>query len=367
MRVFRFPVERAFSRAGVTIDGDAPWDIHVKDDRFYRDVMLKGSLGLGEAYMRDFWSAEDLEALFCRLLTSGLEQTSQRTPFLMAYQHLSPVFNQQTKSRALHNAEHHYNLGNNIFFEFLGHYKNYSCGYFREADNLDDAQHAKLLRLCELLELNENDRLLDVGGGWGEFAKFAAEHTGCHVTSINIADEQINHARSHCKSANVDIVKSDYRELSGSYTKIAVIAMFTHVGQKNYRQFMEIMHRLLEPDGKMVMETVGSLRSTNCCEPWTNKYIFPGGVIPTLPKIDQAISGLFQRSGVEEFGDDYARTLRYWYDNFISAWPRLSRHYSDSMRLMFEYFFLSVAGAFRAKDLLHYHIEFAKAPGDERR
>ncbi|MCB1674691.1 MAG: cyclopropane fatty acyl phospholipid synthase [Halioglobus sp.] len=363
MRLLRSSAESAFARAGVSLDGSRPWDITVRDERFFRHVVMNGSLGLGESYMRRYWCADDLEELFRRLVASGLDTTAQRSPQQLFSRLFSRISNQQTQRKSKHNAEHHYNLGNDLFFEFLGRYKNYSCGYFRQAQTLDEAQLAKMQRLCELLQLTEGDRLLDVGGGWGEFARFAATRYGCHVTSINIADEQIAHARQYCRGTNVDIVKCDYRDLSGSYNKIAVIAMFTHVGHRNYRRFMQIMHRLLGSGGKMVMETVGGLTSKSCCEPWTNRYIFPGGMIPSMAQIDAAIDGLFSRDAVEEFGQDYAVTLRQWHHNFMAAWPKLSHRYSDSMRLMFEYFFLSVAGAFRANGLLHYHIEFSRLPG----
>lgn len=360
MQLLRRPVESIFSRAGVSINGSNPWDISVNDSRFYREVLTKGSLGLGESYMRGHWTTDDLEGLFYRLCSSGLERTSQQ----ISGQRLARLFdffvNRQTLNRAKSNAEHHYNLGNDLFFEFLGNFKNYSCGYFKNADTLDDAQVEKMHKLCQLLDLKKGDRLLDVGGGWGEFAKFAATQYGCNVTSINIAQEQINHARKHCRETDVKIVKSDYRDMTGSFNKIAVVAMFTHVGHKNYRQFMQTMSGLLEPGGKMVMETVGGVESKTRCEPWTNKYIFPGGLIPSMEQIDHSINGLLQRDSVDEFGDHYALTLQHWHRNFIAAWPKLRARYSESMRLMFEYFFLSVAGDFRAKGLLHYHIAFSK-------
>lgn len=360
LNLLRWPVEKIFSRSGVTINGTRPWDISVNDNRFYRHVLLHGSLGLGESYMRQYWTTEDLEELISRLVSTGLESRSRNFPSQLLSRLFDRFINHQTQQKSKKNAEHHYNLGNDLFFEFLGDYKNYSCGYFKNTENLEDAQLAKMHRLCELLDLKEGDRLLDVGGGWGEFAKFAATHYRCHVTSINIAEEQISHAREHCRETNVNVVKSDYRDMSGTFNKIAVIAMFTHVGHKNYRQFMQTMCSLLEPGGKMVMETVGGVESKTRCEPWTNKYIFPGGLIPSMEQIDLSIEGLFSREGVEEFGDDYVLTLRQWHKNFVEAWPRLSARYSESMRLMFEYFFLSVAGDFRAKGLLHYHIEFAR-------
>jgi len=360
LKILQRPLDSILSRAGVSINGNQPWDITVIDNRFYGHVLANGSLGLGESYMRQYWSTQDLEELFYRLVSSGMEEVGNRIPGRIISRIFSRGLNRQTTHKSKKNAEHHYNLGNSLFFNFLGKYKNYSCGYYKEAETLDEAQLAKLHRLCELLELKKGDRLLDVGGGWGEFAKFAADNYGCHVTSINIAEEQIKHARQYCRDANVDIVKCDYRNMTGSFNKIAVIAMFTHVGHKNYRQFMETMSRILEPGGKMIMETVGGHRSKTRCEPWTDKYIFPGGLIPSLDQIDQSIKGLFLRDSLEEFGDDYVLTLREWHSNFKRAWPKLSEEYSNSMRLMFEYFFLSVAGDFRAKDLLHYHIEFSK-------
>ena len=365
MGLMRSYVNSVLSRADVEINGDRPWDIQVDDDSFYRDLVFNGSLGLGESYMQGDWRCEDMEELFCRLVSNGLENSSKRIPVHALSRLRDRFVNQQTRNKALANIHHHYNLGNDLFFEFLGGYKNYSCGYYKNATTLEEAQVAKMERLCELLELNENDRLLDVGGGWGEFANFAARSTGCHVTSVNISDEQIKAAREKCEGANVDIIKSDYRDVQGSFNKIAVIAMFTHVGPQNYRSFMQTMDGLLEPGGKMLMETVGGIREKESCEPWTNKYIFPGGVIPTLGQVDEAIDGIFTRTGVDEFGEYYVLTLREWHKNFMAAWPRLKEKYSESMRLMFEYFFLSVAGAFRAGELLHYHIEFAKAAADD--
>lgn len=328
------------------------------DERFYRLVFLRGSLGLGESYMQQYWECDDLEGLFSRLVNSGLERRSQQLPMQRMSRLFDRVFNQQSRVKSLRNAEHHYNLGNDLFLRFLGPYRNYSCGYFKEAATLEQAQLAKMRLLCEKLELKATDHLLDVGGGWGEFARFAATEYGCRVTSINIADEQIEFARQHCSGTGVEIVKKDYRDLSGSFDKIAVIAMFTHVGYKNYRSFMETLHGLLAPDGRMIMETVGGLSPKVCCEPWTNKYIFPGGLIPTLGQVDVAIDGLFRRVAVEEFGHYYTRTLRCWHENLMAAWPTISDHYSETMRRMFEYYFLSVAGAFSARGLLHYHIEF---------
>ena len=347
---------RILATADVAIDGSRRWDIRVADERFYSKVLLQGSLGLGEAYLRQWWACDDLEELFYRLINGKLERVSRALPTQTLGRLLDSLINQQTRSKATRVAERHYNMGNDLFLSFLGKYKNYSCGYYAGVDALDPAQLQKMDKICRELDLSPRDRLLDVGGGWGELARHAATHYGCHVTSINISDEQIKYAREYCKGTPVEVRKCDYRDTAGRYTKIAVIAMLTHVGAKNYRRFMEIMHRCLEPGGLMLIESVGAEASRSNCEPWTDKYIFPGGMIPSLHQLDRAAAGLFVRERLSEFGLSYVHTLRAWQGNLTDAWPTLSERYNETTQRMFEYFFLSCAGAFRARDLLYWHL-----------
>lgn len=351
---------RILARADVIIDGSRPWDVRVADERFFAKVLLQGSLGLGESYLHKWWSCEDLEGLFYRLINRKLQRVSRALPTNLLGRLLDSAINQQTRSKSIRVAERHYNMGNDLFLSFLGKYKNYSCGYYEAGDSLDEAQVRKMDKICRELELTPRDRLLDVGGGWGEFARYAATNYGCHVTSINISDEQIRYATQYCKDAAVEVRKCDYRDVTGRYTKIAVIAMLTHVGCKNYRLFMQTMHRCLEPGGVMLIESVGADVSRSNCEPWTDKYIFPGGMIPSLRQIDRAANGLFVRDRLSEFGLSYVHTLRAWQDNLAVAWPKLRPSYSETTQRMFEYFFFSCAGAFRARDLLYWHIVMIK-------
>ena len=349
-----------FARADVALDGERAWDIRVHDPRFYRTVLLQGSLGLGESYMRRWWTCADLEELFFRLIRGGLEHVSRRLPTIALGRTLASALNQQTVEKSRRVAERHYNMGNDLFLSFLGGYKNYSSGDFDGVVTLEDAQLQKMEKICRGLRLTKDDRLLDVGGGWGEFARYAADRHGCHVTSINISDEQIRYGTEYCKNSTVEIRKCDYRNVTGRYTKIAVIAMLTHVGKKNYRQFMQSMNSCLEPGGLMLIESVGANQARSNCEPWTDKYIFPGGVIPSLADLDRAVAGMLHRESTVEWGSSYVKTLRAWWRNLDSAWPELRSHYSGETRLMFEYFFLSCAGAFRAEDLLYWHVLMKK-------
>jgi cyclopropane-fatty-acyl-phospholipid synthase len=360
MKLAKRILDPLLATVDVRTDGGRPWDIEVHDEAFHRKTLLQGSLGLGEAYMDRWWSAADLEELAFRLLHGGLERR------LKPLYHLAPALftrarNQQTRDRALRVAERHYNLGNDLFGEFLGTYKNYSCGYFEGGDDLDAAQEKKMDLICRKLDLRPGDHLLDVGGGWGEIARWAAAKYGARVTSINISEEQMRFARRHCEGLSVEILRRDYRDLEGRFDKIAVIAMLTHVGYKNYRRFMEIAHRCLRPGGVMLIESVGGNASTTYCEPWTDAYIFPGGMIPSLAQLGEAFAGLFVVEDLHNFAPSYVRTLRAWNDNFQAAWPRLAGRYDERTRRMFEYFFLTVAGAFRARDLQHWHVLLSRA------
>ncbi|MGZ6563893.1 MAG: class I SAM-dependent methyltransferase [Solirubrobacteraceae bacterium] len=326
------------------------------DDRFFPSVLRQGSLGFGEAYMAGWWDADDLEEVAFRLLQARLHWLSWALPPSLLRLGPAAFVNQQTRAKSSELADRHYDLGNDLFFGFLGRYKSYSCGYFDRTTSLDTAQVQKLELLCRLLNLNRRDHLLDVGGGWGEFAHYAATHYGCHVTSINISDEQIRYARELCQGLPVDVVKCDYRDLAGSYDKIAVIAMLTHVGHSNYRRFMAILDSCLGAGGRVLIETLGSRISKVNCERWTNKYIFPGGLVPSLRQLDRAREGYFTRSFLGQWGDHYIPTLRRWNVNLQASWGELSPKYPDTTRRMLEYFFLTVAAAFRAGHLKYWHI-----------
>lgn len=357
-------VRRLFRAADIIIDGDRSSDVRVLDDRFYGALLRHGSLGFGESYVRNWWHADDVEEVVYRLIRSGLDRAARMLPARVLAALVGAVANQQTPERSTAVADRHYNLGNDLFFAMLGKYRNYSCAYFRDRESLDQAQVMKMELICRRLKLDESDHLLDVGGGWGQIAHYAATTYGCRVTSINIADEQIRYARELCRGLPVEVRKTDYRELTGSYTKIAVIAMLTHVGPRNYRRFMHLMHDRLADDGLMLVESIGSRFSNTSAEPWFRKYIFPGGVIPSMRQLDRASTQWFTRTGIFEFGEHYVPTLRAWHTNLMTAWPALGDLYSETTRRMMEYYLLSSAAAFRSGRLKYWHLSLAKAqPG----
>jgi cyclopropane-fatty-acyl-phospholipid synthase len=314
--------------------------------------------------MDGLWDCDDLEELVYRFVTSGIESEARFLPNFLSMHALATLTNRQTRP-VFEKVVRHYNTDNDLFAAFLGKYKAYSCAYYKDTEDLDTAQLQKLDMICRKLDLRPGDRVLDVGGGWGELARHMAVEYGARVTSINISDEQIRYARELCKGTRVEVVKCDYRDLTGSYDKVSVIAMLSHVGAKNHRRFMEIVHRATAPGGVMVVDTVGANVSLIDGNPWIDRYIFPGIVFPSIAQLGKAVEGLFVVEDVHNIGPSYAKTLRAWNANLAAAWPTLASRHDERVRRMFEFFFLTVAGFFRARDFQNWHLVLSKPGGPQ--
>jgi cyclopropane-fatty-acyl-phospholipid synthase len=356
--------ERILEPADVKLNGPRPWDIQVHDPRALSHALLRGSVGFGEGYVEGWWSVRDLEELSRRLAAAEIDDVTRILPTGLLLKAQSFLTNRQSKRGALKVVRHHYDFGNDLFLAFLGKYKNYSCGYFKDTTDLDVAQVQKMDLICQKLQLSRGDHLLEVGGGWGEFARFAASQYGARVTSINLSEEQMRFAREHCRGLDVNIIRSDYRDMRGEFDKVAAIAMFTHVGYKNYREFMQCMQRLLRPGGTMLMEGVWGNRSVTHIDGWMDKYIFPNAMIPSGAQTFAAFEQLLVAEDLHNFAPSYVETLRGWHRNLNAAWPELSAHYDERVRRVFEFFFLLIAGFFRARALQNWHLVLTR-PGSE--
>jgi cyclopropane-fatty-acyl-phospholipid synthase len=336
--------------AGITINGPNPWDIQVHDDRWYPRVLGNKSLGLGESYMDGWWDCQRLDEMICRLLRGRLEEKVRGNLHHAIRFIPAMLFNLQSRSRARMIAERHYDLGNDLFFSFLDPYNQYSCAYFEGTDDLNQAQQNKLALIAEKLNIAPTDHILDIGCGWGGLAKYIAERFGSSVTAVNISGEQLRYARDFCKGLPVHFQDRDYRAIHGRFDKIVSVGMFEHVGRKNYRTFMKTVHRCLKEDGLFLLHTIGGNTSHAGCEPWINRYIFPNGMIPSTAQIAMAAEGLFVIEDWHNLGPHYEKTLMAWNHNFRKAWPRLKINYDTRFKRMWEYYLLSCAGAFRARD-----------------
>lgn len=346
---------------GIQINGPRPWDIQVVDDRFYSRVFAHHSLGLGESYMDGWWNAPRLDDFFYRLFKAELVEKVKPTWELVWMHFKALVLNLQSRNRAFEVGERHYDLGNNLFQAMLDSHMAYTCGYWKNAGNLDQAQGAKMDLVCQKIRLRPDQHVLDVGGGWGSFAKFAAEWYGARVTAITVSKDQAELGRERCKGLPVEIRLQDYRDLGEEkYDHIVSLGMFEHVGYKNYRRFMEIMNSCLNDDGLFLLHTIGGNQSEVESDPWIDKYIFPNSLIPSIGQVGSAIEGLFVMEDWHNFGLDYDKTLMAWFENFNEHWDEIKPCYGKRFYRMWKYYLLQCAGLFRSRKKQVWQVVLSK-------
>ena len=342
-------VEHLFQLAGITVNGDKPYDIQVHDERVYRRAVTEGALGLGESYMDGWWDAPALDQLMTRVMNANLEEKVKGSINLKLHVLKSMLFNFQKRSRAFQVGEQHYDAGNDLYRAMLDKRMAYTCGYWREARTLDEAQEAKLDLVCRKIGLEEGMTVLELGCGWGSFARYAAEKYGARVTGVTVSKEQVELGNAECAGLPVTIELKDYRDVSGLYDRVISIGILEHVGYKNYRTYMEVVRRCLKDEGIAFIHTIGGNISATTTNPWTDKYIFPNGMLPSVAQIAAAMEGLFVMEDWHNFGPDYDKTLMAWHRNFEKAWPRLRERYGERFRRMWRFYLLSSAGGFRSR------------------
>ena len=353
-------VGHLFERAGIRIDGTRSFDIRVHDDRFYKRIALRGALGLGEAYVDGLWDADRIDELTCRLAQTNLRRRSLTNMALDMLSH-AQWSGAGAVSAAFDVGRRHYDLGNDLFEAMLDERMIYSCAYWPGATTLDRAQENKLALTCTKLGLKPGMRVLDIGCGWGGWAKFAAERYGVDVVGLTISHEQAAYARTHCAGLPVDIRLQDYRTVTERFDRIVSIGMFEHVGHRYYRTFMQVVNRCLKDDGVFLLHTiVGNEPVAAAQMPWLAKYIFPNGEIPSLTQLLQPAQKLFVVEAMHHFGVDYERTLEAWLENFKAHWPQLGGAYDERFYRTWTYYLAMARGFFQARALHVWQVVFTK-------
>ncbi len=346
--------------AGVKVNGTNPWDIVTKDPRTFDRVFRYGTLGLGEAYMDEWWTAEKLDEFFYKVLLRRLDKEIKITPTLVWQVIKRKIFNRQSQSKAFQIGERHYDVGNDLFELMLGKTMSYSCGYWANAKNLDEAQIAKFDLICRKMGLKKGMSILDIGCGFGTFMKYAAEKYGVAAVGVTVSKEQAEWARTACAGLPIEIRVMDYRDITETFDRVISIGMFEHVGYKNYRSFMNVVNRCLKDSGLFLIHTIASNVSTIVTDPWTDKYIFPGGQLPSIKQVGRAIERIFVMEDWHNFGADYDKTLMAWYKNFEKNWLKIKDKYGERFHRMWKYYLLSCAGSFRARNIQLWQIVLSK-------
>lgn len=352
--------EQLLSSAGININGDNPWDIRLKNEEFYNRVLTQGSLGLGESYMDGWWECDRLDQFFDRLLSAKLDRKVKNNLALLGRLILAQIFNLQSKSRAFNIGEAHYDTGNDLFEAMLDKRMVYTCGYWKDTDNLNDSQEAKLDLVCKKIGLKPGDKVLDIGCGWGSFLKFAAEKYQIQGVGVTVSKEQIELAKKNCQGLPIEIRLQDYRDINEKFDHIVSLGMFEHVGSKNYRTYMKVIHKNLKDSGLFLLHTIGGLRSVRGTDAWINKYIFPDGQLPSISQIGKSIEDLFVMEDWHSFGTDYDKTLMAWHQNFNTHWDQLKQNYNDRFFRMWNYYLLCCAGSFRARKNQLWQVVLSK-------
>jgi cyclopropane-fatty-acyl-phospholipid synthase len=339
-------------------DADCPLIVHIRDNKTLWRILRHPELAVGEAYMDGGFVVErgtiyDFLALAAR---NGRNVKQRRRSMT----HKNP------RKASRKNVAHHYDLSGDLYRLFLDGDRQYSCAYFAQPDmTLDEAQIAKKRHLAAKLLVEPGQKVLDIGSGWGGLALTLAEEYGADVTGVTLSTEQLEESRMRAArrglQARARFDLRDYRDLQGTFDRIISVGMFEHVGPAHYQEFFDTVAARLDEKGVAVVHTIGNFRGPSRNNPWIEKYIFPGGMIPALSQITPAV----ERSGliitdVEILRLHYAETLKAWRERFVAHWDEVRALYDESFCRMWEFYLAGAEAGFREGDLAVFQIQMAK-------
>ena len=367
-----FILENAFGQKYIIgqPDKNDPIEIKITDKSLHSKLFFNPDLYFGEAYTEGtLYFKRGTLTNFLNLALENIGR-AQINKFNQMLNRLRGSFRRLTNfnfiKKSKMNASHHYDISDDLFFLFLDPLKQYSCGYFKnENDSLEQAQINKINHIIKKLDIKPNQKVLDIGCGWGHLAIEIAKQHKCKVTGITLSDNQYKYAINKVKELNltnqVDIQLSDYREITEKYDRIVSIGMFEHVGRKFFTSFFKQISNLLNDTGLALLHTIGSIDTPRDPQPWITKYIFPGGYTPSLSQIAFPIekSGLIV-SDLEVLKIHYAHTLRHWKERFFKNKDKVLNMFDERFFRMYEFYLTSCEAAFKSGDQVVYQFQLSK-------
>ena len=349
---------------------EKPIILRLLDKKLHYKLLFYPDLSFGEAYADGTLKIENGS------LTDFLEITSKnigRKKINISAQLLNSLrgtyryltnFNFVKKSKT--NVTHHYDISDELYDLFLDSKRQYSCAYFKnETDSLETAQNNKIEHIIKKLNLQPNQKILDIGSGWGSLAIEIAKKSQCEVTGITLSENQYNYSVNKAKELNLENQVSfkliDYRELNEKFDKIVSVGMFEHVGRKFYKTFFNQIDKLLNDDGLALIHTIGSFNQPRNPQPWVTKYIFPGGYTPSMSEVIGPIekSGLIV-SDVEVLRMHYSHTLRNWKERFLKNKSKVLAMFDENFFRMWEFYLTSCEMAFKWGDQVVFQFQLSK-------
>ncbi|MCP4002208.1 MAG: class I SAM-dependent methyltransferase [Gammaproteobacteria bacterium] len=370
-----FPSGNARNLSGSedTIEGQkfhASWNL--KSYKAIRRILRCQSMGFAESYMEGEWDSNDLTHLLELMAYNmdAIESSMKDWGLVRIWNQIQHSLRSNTRRGSRKNIAYHYDLGNDFYQLWLDPSMTYSSGVFdEEHHDLDSAQENKYRKLAEELELKSHHRVLEIGCGWGGFAEFAARRYGCTIVCLTLSQEQLHWAKKRISQAGlsdlVEIRFQDYRDVQGKFDRIVSVEMFEAVGEEHWSGYFDQVHACLKPGGRAGLQIISIANerydSYRNKADFIQKYIFPGGMLPSDEKLDVHIeeSGL-TKTGQSNFGLSYARTLELWRKEFLKNWNTIARlGYSEKFKRMWEYYLCYCEAGFKRGtiDVGHYFLQ----------
>ncbi len=335
--------------------------LEINNPAVARKFILGGTIGFAESYMAGDWDSPDLTSL----LEIGARSNNDLSPRIQGnalfrlFKFVQHNFRANTKRGSRKNISYHYDLGNDFYAAWLDPSMTYSSALFTNPEqSLTDAQMVKFRQLANMLDLKPEHHVLEIGCGWGSFATFVAREYGCRVTGLTLSKEQLAYARNNARQTGLENLLEfrlqDYRDLQGTFDRIASIEMFEAVGKENWPVYFDVIKSHLKPNGRMALQTIviNDQHFQEYCQKadFIQSYIFPGGMLPSPSSFNLEVekAGLQQCDSVM-FGESYAKTLSIWQEKFQSAWPKLKRlGFDQRFKRMWEFYLAYCEAGFRA-------------------